>query len=151
MTTLQISKQKALALYPTASNEFKAMLEETFGKEFFTVKITDRIKTYEDACEILGEEPINERGFRCYGFSDDEIALRKLKTITRALNEGWKADWNDSNQQKWVPYFTVSSFSTIRITTSRMRLRVTLPAFALKATNSPRTRGNNLSISGMIF
>ena len=37
MKTLQLSEEKAKELYKTASPEFRAMLEETFGKDFFKV------------------------------------------------------------------------------------------------------------------
>ena len=50
MKTLQISEQKARELYKTGSKDLKTILEESFTKEFFSNDITDRIKTYEDAC-----------------------------------------------------------------------------------------------------
>lgn len=106
---LFIEESEARKLYLTASPEFKQMLETTFGKEFFSMKITDRIKTYDDACKELGIEPIDEDEMLEAGFTPDEITYRKIKTITKALNEGWKADWNDSNQNKWYPWFRMSS------------------------------------------
>lgn len=107
--TLQIEEQTARRLYPTASPEFKSMLEDSFGKDFFTQKITDRIKSYLDACAELGEEPLSESQLKSLGFTDDEIIYRKIKTITQALNEGWTPDWSDGNQKKWTPYFRMSS------------------------------------------
>jgi len=109
MKVLQIEESNARKLYKTASPEFKQALEDTFGKEFFSAKITDRIKTYEDACSELGVQPIDEAKMKQIGFTDDEITYRKIKTITQALNEGWKCDWNDSNQYKWYPWFKMSS------------------------------------------
>lgn len=35
MTTLQITKEKAIELYPSASKEMQTIFEETFGKEIF--------------------------------------------------------------------------------------------------------------------
>jgi hypothetical protein len=68
--------------------------------------IKDKVKSYEDACKELGEEPIIDFG----NDTKDEIAYKKLKAIAKALNEGWVADYNDGNQQKWFPYFhTLSS------------------------------------------
>lgn len=106
--TVQIEEQTARRLYPTASPEFKSMLEDSFGKDFFTQKITVRIKSYLDACAELGEEPLSESQLKSLGFTDDEIDYRKLKTITRAYNEGWEADYNNANQQKWIPWFVFS-------------------------------------------
>lgn len=109
MKTLQITEQNARMLYKTASAEFKTTLEDTFGKEFFSTKITDRVKSYQDACYELSEEPISESTLRDLGFTDDEIDYRKLKTITKALNEGWVANMYDTTERKWFPYFKVSS------------------------------------------
>lgn len=38
MTTLQITKEKAIELYPSASKEMQIIFEETFGKEIFEDK-----------------------------------------------------------------------------------------------------------------
>jgi hypothetical protein len=103
--TLQIEESKAKSIYKMASAELKIMLEDTFGKDFFSKKITERIKTYEDACAILGIEPIADEVLLKLSFTKDEIAYRKLKTITEALNEGWLPDWTNSNQYKYWPWF----------------------------------------------
>jgi len=74
-------------------------------------KVTDCIKTYEDACAELGIVPIDENTLLSNGFTKDEIAYRKIKTITAALNEGWLPDWSDENQKKWIPWFYPNSSS----------------------------------------
>jgi hypothetical protein len=109
MKVLQIEESNARSLYKTASPEFKQTLEDTFGKKFFSGSITDRIKTYEDACAELGIAAQLEDTLKELGFTPDEINLRKIKTITEALNEGWKPDWNDSKQYKYYPWFKMSS------------------------------------------
>jgi len=108
LEVIKISKNNARKLYNTMP-EFKSTLEDTFGKAFFSGKITDRIKTYADACSELGETPLNEQELKNLGFTTDEINYRKLKTVTKALNEGWICDWNDSNQYKYYPWFKMSS------------------------------------------
>ncbi len=67
--------------------------------------ITKRVKTYADACAVLGIEPMNEDVLTKLGFTKDEIAYRKLKTIAEALNEGWRPDWANSNEYKYWPWF----------------------------------------------
>ena len=111
MKTLQIEESKARSIYKTASSELKVMLEDTFGKDFFSQKVTERIKTYEDACKELGIVPVDESALLAGGFTKDEIAYRKIKTIAEALNEGWKPNWNDENQKKWIPWFYPNSSS----------------------------------------
>jgi len=106
---LFIEESEARSLYRTATPEFKQMLETTFGKEFFSQKITDRIKTYEDACAELGISFLTEKEFSTSGLKGDEIILRKIKTITEALNEGWKPDWTNADQYKYYPWFRMSS------------------------------------------
>lgn len=67
--------------------------------------VMDRVKTYEDACKELGIEPINSTELIKLGFTNDEIAYRKLKTIAQSLNEGWEPDWTDSDEFKFWPWF----------------------------------------------
>ena len=67
--------------------------------------ITKRVTSYAAACEVLEVEPIDEEVFKRLGFTKDEIAYRKLKTIAEALNEGWVPDWGNSNQYKYWPWF----------------------------------------------
>lgn len=115
MKTLQISEQKARELYMNGSLDVKSILEETFGKEFFSQKVTERIKTYEDACSELGIEPLDEAEFIEHGFTTHDVAYQKLATIIKALNEGWVPDVFYSNIYRWYPYFkpngSPSSFS----------------------------------------
>lgn len=86
--------------------------EDTTVFDFYTdeqeyEEITDRVKSYADACKVLGIEPMNEQNMKAQGFRPDEIARRKLETITEALNEGWKPDWNNTDQYKYYPYFYI--------------------------------------------
>lgn len=71
--------------------------------------ITKRVKTYADACAVLGIEPMNEAVLAKLGFTKDEIAYRKLKTIAEALNEGWQPDWANSNEYKYWPWFVYNT------------------------------------------
>ena len=34
-----------------------------------------------------------------------------MEVITEALNEGWKADWDNSDENKYYPYFIMSPSS----------------------------------------
>lgn len=103
---LVIGGKNAKELYATASPAWKASLEATFGKEYFSQKITDRVKTLEDACEILG---IQSTEVTCSYDESDDQAYKKLKIIARALNEGWEPNYNDGNQRKWYPWFYLDS------------------------------------------
>lgn len=102
MKALQISDTLARRLYPKAESEFKELLEENFGKPFFSEKITDRVKSFEDACTIVGLQPTE---ITCAYDSADDQAYKKLKVVIAALNEGWTPDWNNTNQPKYYPWF----------------------------------------------
>lgn len=66
----------------------------------------DQIKTFEDACKVLGIEP-TVPDFS--GVEESErkalVAHYKLTVIARALNNGWKPNWNDHSQWKYYPWF----------------------------------------------
>lgn len=72
------------------------------------VNITERVKTFEDACQVLGILP-DEQLKTIEDLPKDEQAYRKLKIITQALNEGWKPDWKDEKWNKHSPWFDLSS------------------------------------------
>lgn len=109
--TLELTLEQARQLYPNACNEFKVLLEENFGKKSLIKDVTERIKTYEDACAETGEAPIDESKMLKEGFTYDEIVYRKLKTITKALVEDWEADMTDTKVNKWFPVFKVDKGS----------------------------------------
>lgn len=110
------TEAEARAMYTNAPQELREKLEATFGIETLThqepaiakTDIRDIVKTYEDACRITGDTPIDEDQLKASGFTEAEIALRKLQTIGKALNEGTTLSWEDDDQQKWFPYFYVS-------------------------------------------
>jgi hypothetical protein len=110
MKTLQIEESTARQLYKTAPSEFKKVLEDTFSKEFFSQKVTDRIKTFEDALAEIGGATENVKIMLVYNGIDKDVlgaqAMLKLSIITRALNEGWEPDWTNSNQYKYQVYLT---------------------------------------------
>lgn len=103
-TTLPVEKTKAITAFRNADERGKTLLSDLFGKEVFNQKITDRVRSYEDACEVLEMVP------EYFGNdSKDEIAYKKLKVIVRALNEGWTPDWSNSNQYKYYPWFCMGA------------------------------------------
>jgi hypothetical protein len=108
MATLQLDKSKAKKLFKMVPEWFQETLIETFGKDCFSGKIMDRIKTFEDAYNEIGIDPDDL-------FSEidspDEIAYKKLKLIAKVLNEGWEPNWDDSNERKWWSWFKWSSGS----------------------------------------
>ncbi|KAA6348225.1 hypothetical protein EZS27_004293 [termite gut metagenome] len=74
------------------------------------VGITDKIKTFEDACKALGLDPENLPIVEHLPEKDRRsiIAHYKLTIIIRALNEGWEPNLSDRNEYKYYNWFYVS-------------------------------------------
>jgi hypothetical protein len=109
---MKIEKTTAKRLYPESPEWFKKQLEEEFGESYFTQNFYENIKTFEDACSLLGIDP--KSVFNEETDTLDEIAYKKLKIVVRAINtnsEGrtWEPDWSNSDQYKYYPLFRVLS------------------------------------------
>jgi hypothetical protein len=75
----------------------------------FKKPVTESIKTFEDACKVLGIEKIS---IGSEGLDEDEasiIAYAKLTIVIKVLNEGWKPNWQDATENKYYPYFRDNS------------------------------------------
>ncbi len=129
MNELTISKEQVAEVYQNASAETKKALKALFGDEsnFIckpkpTLDDYTTIRSYEDACEALGEEPklkggldIFKSGWRLMDFPPHIIALMKLETISRAL---WGKDWKpepDADGSKWFYYPVVALYTQSEI------------------------------------
>ena len=71
--------------------------------------VTERIKTFEDAVDILGDE--HQAVFDYYAVADslcskDILAFAKLRVIAVALNEGWKPQF-DGDECRYYPWFYI--------------------------------------------
>ena len=75
--------------------------------------ITERVKTFEDACKELGEDHKLVQQFKAIqeAIADDKEATAyfKLGIITAALNEGWKPDFTNNEEYRYYPYLCLLS------------------------------------------
>ena len=107
-----IQKENILNAYNQASVEQKVLLENMFGKDMFQPQdIKERIKTFEDACEELGEGHQYVKAYRewmriSYAECKDITAYLKLRIICAALNEGWKPKF-DGDECRYYPWFYI--------------------------------------------
>lgn len=104
---LEITENEAREIYPNASNEFKKVLESTFGKNFFLGKITDRIQTWQNVLDYHFIKNENE----VIGFVNPKNkkqrvsrAVDMMQLISETLNEGHKFDFGN-NEKKYYAYF----------------------------------------------
>lgn len=124
---IEIEKEKLQAAYKDACGGVKDAFEKLFGKDVLeTAKPTlddyKTIKSYEDACDVLGLSPIlseNRNKALCAQFPDHYdfrqnmpkhiIALMKLEIISRAL---WGKSFEpepdaEGNKIYWYPWFAL--------------------------------------------
>lgn len=100
---LMMEEDTAKRQYQTADPELKQILIESFGEEFFKEKITDRVKSFNDAVSIL---KIDSR-MQISGINVDQkinlivFAYIKAIIIARALNEGWEANFRNNVELKY--------------------------------------------------
>lgn len=70
--------------------------------------ITERVKTFEDACKELGEDHKLVQQFKAIqeAIAEDKEATAyfKLVIITAALNEGWEPDFTNDDEYRYYPY-----------------------------------------------
>ena len=98
--------------YVKEATEDEGSVFDYFIKEMKEEDIRGKVKSYEDACRVLEQKPMDEEAMKTVGFREDEIARRKLETIAEALNEGWKPDWKDMTQEKYRPWFYIEKKSS---------------------------------------
>lgn len=115
---LTISRDNALKAYKSADKSQKYLLELLFGADTFKQlqDVRERIKTFDDACNELGEE---HPFVLLYNVFDEEIASQsmhdsdkdvviylKLRIITAALNEGWEPQFTE-DEYRYYPWFAL--------------------------------------------
>lgn len=108
---ISIQRENVLNAYKHASEEQKSFLESMFGKEMFQSKnIIERVKTFEDACEVLGEDHQYVKAYRewmriSYADCKDITAYLKLRIICAALNEGWKPKYDGYEGRNYILFY----------------------------------------------
>lgn len=112
---VSIDEATARKMYKTADANWKLALEETFGKAFFSEKITDRVNTIADVFEIAGREqdeiiawkkPKNKA-------QRSQNALGLIQMISEVYNEGEVLDFTNSKQRKYYIWWDKSSGSWV--------------------------------------
>jgi hypothetical protein len=101
---MEIDVKNIKAAYTTATESGKALLCSLFPNLRLDF-VTNRIKTFADACNELGREhPMVIAYFNNAKNAPDITAYLKLRIITAALNEGWQPQFSQ-NERRWYPWF----------------------------------------------
>ena len=75
------------------------------------MEIIEKIKTYEDALQATGRPNVPDFSALPEDMRKHFTALYKMVVIVEALNEGWKPDWNNTDERKCFPWFWMSPSS----------------------------------------
>lgn len=66
------------------------------------MNITDKVKSFEDACQLLGiKTTLPEVSMLPVNHQKAIIAHYKLVIIAEAINEGWKPNWDNWDERKY--------------------------------------------------
>ena len=107
-TAVKMSDATARELYKSTPSMRKA-LEESFGEKFFSTDVCDRINSIDDFFTETGRPKIDH----IKDLPEDlhELFLRIYTRFVgcEAYNQGWKANYQDSNEKKYFPVYSASS------------------------------------------
>ena len=113
---MEIKIENAKAAFEMADEKTKKVLlsllpelKETVVQTAVNRPITERVKTFEDACRELGEgHPflLTYHLITDYFSEADVVAYLKLRIIVAALNEGWEPRFTE-DEWRWYPWFTL--------------------------------------------
>ena len=118
---MDIKEENIISAYKTADENGKKLLQALFpntqleaNKTSEKRPITERIKTFDDACEVLGENNDLVKAYKetiptcTYTDAKDILAYLKLRIICAALNEGWKPKFTE-DEYRYYPWFYLYS------------------------------------------
>lgn len=117
---MEIKRENVVKAYMAGDNNVKEMLRAIFPDIDFEAEkqtekrpITERVKTFEDACKELGtNHPLvlqyefnynAEGGWNDSAETRDFSAYLKLRIVCAALNEGWEPQFME-NEWRWYPW-----------------------------------------------
>lgn len=97
--------------------EIQQLLRDLYGDAAEPIQvdprpITERVKTFEDACAVLGNHAfvnqyrriVEEQNPPMDETAKDIVAYLKLRIIAAALNEGWEPKYV-KGEEKWWPWY----------------------------------------------
>lgn len=112
---IDFTQEQLVAFYRSTSADGRKAVKEALGEKFSEIlPATERVKTYEDAVNELGEDnPIvvaaSTASWRFpEAVNKDLVAYMKLRVIVAALNDGWKPQFVPG-EQRWYPWYELIS------------------------------------------
>jgi hypothetical protein len=102
---IEITENTARMLYKTATPEFKAALEDTYGKEFFQQGLPEVINDFVDILEATGNTCVPDFSDLPERYRDHFKKYFKVVIMVEAYNRGQKMDIYDEDTLRHYPYF----------------------------------------------
>lgn len=105
--TIEVKVEDIKRAFDEADDNVKNCILNLFPQIREALPVTDRVKTFEDACREVGIDPTQYIS-KYDGESADVIAYMKLRVICKALNEGWTPRFA-KGEYRYFPYFRIYS------------------------------------------
>lgn len=114
--TIEVKVEDIKRAFDEANDNVRNCILNLFPQIKEDLQITDRVKTFEDACRELGEDHPFVLAYQNTNLCDPEVAddnkdvlaYLKLRIITAALNEGWTPQFVE-DERRYYPYFHLCS------------------------------------------
>lgn len=109
--TVTIKKTNLQKAFNEGCDDIRKVLKNLFGDDIAPKNILEKINTMDD---VYREAGIKEEDVLPYknpknGRQIFLNACAKIDLLREVLNEGWEADWSNSSQSKYVPWFEQKS------------------------------------------
>lgn len=114
---MEIQEKNIMAAYEAADESGKNLLKALFPAVSFDQQevdkrpVTERIKTFDDALEALGEDNPFVAMYRTLACNfayapatAQMLAYAKLQVVCAALNEGWEPQFTE-DEERWYPWY----------------------------------------------
>ena len=114
MEAIQFNKETLVAVYGNCNAVGRKAIKEQLGERLSEIlPVTDRVKTFNDAIEELGEEHEAVKAYRALEWylrnqMSDIKAYLQLRIITAALNEGWEPQFV-KGEYRWYGWYDLIS------------------------------------------
>lgn len=120
--TIEVKVEDIKRVFDEANDNVRNCILNLFPQIKEDLQITDRVKTFEDACHESGIDP--EQYMSKYEDEPaDVIAYMKLRVICKALNEGWTPKFV-KGKKRYFPYFRLYSSEEISRMSEEEKSRV---------------------------
>lgn len=110
--TIEVKVEDIKRAFDEANDNVRNCILNLFPQIREALPVTDRVKTFEDACREVCIDP-SMYFIRCENEPADVIAYMKLRVICKALNEGWTPRFV-KGEYRYFPYFRIYSSEEIR-------------------------------------